>query len=152
MCTFPLADILVKFFDQLKSATSGYGSFDYEEAGYQESYLVKVDILINELPVPELATITHASKAKEYGKRLVQRLEENIPRQQFPIKIQACAKTKILARGDIKPVRKDVTAKCYGGDMSRKMKLLKHQAEGKKRMKMVGKVQLTQEVFRKLLT
>ena len=151
---FPLAEILVKFYDSLKSVSSGYGSFDYEEAGYEEAVLVKVNILINEVAVPELATITHATRAKEYGKRLVTKLHETIPRQQFAIKIQATVGTssKVLARGDIKPVRKDVTAKCYGGDMSRKMKLLKHQAEGKKRMRMVGKVQLSQDVFRKLLT
>ena len=149
---FPLADILTNFFDNLKSATSGYGSFDYEECGYEEAPLVKVDILINDNKVPELSTITHASRARDHGKKLVQRLEENIPRQQYAIKVQATVRSKILARGDIKPVRKDVTAKCYGGDLTRKMKLLRHQAEGKKRMKMIGKVQLSQDVFRKLLS
>ena len=149
---FPLAEILTNFFDSLKSATSGYGSFDYEEYEYAEASLVKVDILVNDTKVPELSTITHATRAREYGKKLVARLEENIPRQQFAIKVQAAVKSKILARGDIKPVRKDVTAKCYGGDLTRKMKLLRHQAEGKKRMKMVGKVQLSQDVFRKLLS
>ena len=150
--TFPLAEILTNFFDSLKAATSGYGSFDYEEYGYEEAPLVKVDILINDTKVPELATIAHASRAREHGKKLVARLEENIPRQQFAIKVQASVRSKILARGDIKPVRKDVTAKCYGGDLTRKMKLLRHQAEGKKRMKMVGKIQLTQDVFKKLLS
>lgn len=112
--TFPLAEILTNFFDNLKGATSGYGSFDYEEYGYEEAHLVKVDILINENKVPELATIAHASRAREHGKKLVARLEENIPRQQFAIKVQASVRSKILARADVKPVRKDVTAKCYG--------------------------------------
>lgn len=149
---FPLAEILTKFFDNLKSVTSGYGSFDYEDAGYEKTSLVKVDILINDEMVPELSTIAHVSRARQHGKMLVAKLEETITRQQFPIKIQAAAKSKILARGNIKPVRKDVTAKCYGGDLQRKMKLLKFQAEGKKRMRMVGKVQLSQDVFRKLLS
>ena len=104
--TFPLAEILTNFFDNLKGATSGYGSFDYEEYGYEEAHLVKVDILINENKVPELATIAHASRAREHGKKLVARLEENIPRQQFAIKVQASVRSKILARADVKPVRK----------------------------------------------
>ena len=102
--------------------------------------------------MPELSTITHASRAREYGKNLVAKLEQTISRQQFAIKIQAAVRAKILARGNIKPYRKDVTAKCYGGDLTRQRKLLKHQAEGKKRMKMVGKIQLSQDVFHKLLT
>lgn len=150
--SFPLAEILTKFFDSLKSVTSGYGSFDYEEAGYEESSVVKVDILVNEVIVPELSTICHATRARDHGSKLVQRMEETIPRQLFAIKVQAVVRSKIIARGDIKPVRKDVTAKCYGGDLTRKMKLLRYQAEGKKRMKMVGRVELSQDVFRKLLS
>lgn len=148
----PLGEILTNFFDTLKSITSGYGSFDYEEAGYEETSLIKVDIMLNDEPVPELATIVHITKAREHGKKIVRRLEETISRQQFAIKIQASTKSKILARGDLKPLRKDVTAKCYGGDLTRKAKLLRNQAEGKKRMKMVGKVQLSTDVFRKLLS
>ena len=102
---------------------------------FHNLHVVKVDIFINETAVPELSTIAHISRARDHGKRLVERLEENIPRQQFGIKIQAKAKGKVIARGDVKPYRKDVTAKCYGGDLTRKAKLLKHQAEGKKRMK-----------------
>ena len=114
--------------------------------------MVKVDILINDSIVQELSTISHISRAREHGKKLVQKLEELIPRQQFGIKIQAAVKGKFVARGNIKPYRKDVTAKCYGGDLTRKAKLLRHQAEGKKRMKMIGKVQLSQDVFKKLLS
>ena len=111
-----------------------------------------MDILVNDKPVPELSTITHTTRAREHSKRLVRRLEENITRQQFAIKIQASAKGKILARGDIEPYKKDVTSKLYGGDLTRKAKKLRHQAEGKKRLKMYGKVQISQDVFRKLLS
>ncbi len=148
----PLAEIVTDFFDNLKNVTSGYGSFDYEEAGYRESKLMKVDILLNDVVVPELATVMHSSKAKEKSKKTVARLTDLIPRQQFAIKVQAAVGSKIIARGDVKPVRKDVTAKLYGGDLTRKMKKLHHQAEGKKRMRAVGNVQLSQDIFRKLLT
>ena len=111
-----------------------------------------MDIIVNEKPIPELATITHTTRAREHSKRLVRRLEENITRQQFAIKIQACAKGKVLAMGDIEPYKKDVTSKLYGGDLTRKAKKLRHQAEGKKRLKMYGKVQISQDVFRKLLS
>jgi len=148
----PLNEIVVNFFDRLKSVTSGYGSFDYEDAGYQSSSLIKVDILLNDKPVQELSTIVHASHVREKGHEMVDKLVENLPRQQFKIKVQAVTGSKVWARGDVKPYRKDVTAKCYGGDITRKMKLLKYQAEGKKRMKAIGNVEVSKEAFIKLLT
>ena len=148
----PLNEVVVDFFDTLKSLTSGYGSFDYEDAGYQESNLVKVDFLLNDKPVEELGMVVHASNAREKGNRVVEKLVEHLPRQQYKIKVQAAVGSKILARGDIKPFRKDVTAKCYGGDMSRKMKLLKYQAEGKKRLRSIGNIEVSKDTFIKLLT
>ena len=149
---FPLNEIIVNFFDRLKSITSGYGSFDYEDAGYQESMLTKIDILLNDESVQELSSIVHTSRAREKGKEMASKLKENLPRQQFGIKIQAASGSHILAREDIKPYRKDVVAKCYGGDIRRKMKLLKFQAEGKKRLKTIGKIDIPKETFIKLLT
>ena len=148
----PLNEIVVDFFDQLKSVTSGYGSFDYEDAGYQESSLSKIDIMLNDKPVHELSSVVHSSHAREKGQEMVNKLVENLPRQQFKIKVQAACGSKIIARDDIKPYRKDVTAKCYGGDVRRKMKLLKFQAEGKKRMKSIGNIEVSKDVFIKLLT
>jgi elongation factor 4 len=148
----PLNEIVTNFFDKLKSITSGYASFDYEDAGYEPSDLVRLDVLLNGTAVPELASICHTSKALGRAKSVVANLKDELPRQQFSIAIQAAVRGKVLARSDIKPVRKDVTAKCYGGDMSRKMKLLKYQAEGKKRMKMVGNIEIAKETFIKILT
>jgi len=148
----PLNEIVTSFFDALKSATSGYASFDYEDAGFEAADLVRLDVLLNGTMVAELATVGHASKARERAKAVVANLREELPRQQFNIAIQAAVRGKVLARTDIKPSRKDVTAKCYGGDMSRKMKLLKNQAEGKKRMKMVGNIEIAKETFIKILT
>ena len=148
----PLNEIVVDFFDRLKCITSGYGSFDYEDAGYQETLLTKIDILLNDQCVQELSCIVHTSRAREKAKSMVNKLQENIPRQQFKIKIQATCGSHILARQDINPYRKDVTAKCYGGDVTRKMKLLKHQAEGKKRLRSFGNIDISKETFIKLLT
>lgn len=148
----PLSEIVTTFFDRLKSVTSGYGSFDYEEAGYEESHLAKLEILLNEVAVPEMASIVHASRARERGKETVAKLKEHLTRQQFSVKIQATVGSKVMARDDLKALRKDVTAKCYGGDLRRKMKLLKYQAEGKKKMKNIGRLQISQDVFRKILT
>ena len=148
----PLNEIVVNFFDRLKSVTSGYGSFDYEDAGYRETSLNKIDILLNDESVQELTCIVHTSRAREKGKELVSKLKECLPRQQFNIKIQAASGSKILARDDIKAYKKDVTAKCYGGDVRRKMKLLAYQAEGKARLKSIGKIEVSKDTFVKLLT
>jgi elongation factor 4 len=148
----PLNEIVVNFFDRLKSITSGYGSFDYEDAGYRETTLNKIDILLNDECVQELTCIVHTSRAREKGKELVLKLKESLPRQQFTIKIQAVTGSKVLARDDIKAYKKDVTAKCYGGDVRRKMKLLAHQAEGKARLKSIGKIEVSKDTFVKLLT
>ena len=150
--SFPLNEIVVNFFDRLKSITSGYGSFDYEDAGYRETLLTKIDILLNDECVQELATIVHTSRAKEKGKEMVLKLKEHLPRQQYNIKIQAASGSHILARENIKAYRKDVLAKCYGGDVRRKMKLLKFQAEGKKKLKTIGNVDISKDTFIKLLT
>ena len=151
----PLNEIVVNFFDRLKSITSGYGSFDYEDAGYRESFLTKVDILINDETIPELSTIVHTSRARDKGKEMVSKLKENLPRQQYLIKVQAATGSKILARDDIKPFKKDVLAKLKsnpGGNTGRAMKLLKNQEKGKARLKSIGKVQVSKETFIKLLT
>ena len=148
----PLNEIVTNFFDRLKSVTSGYASFDYEDAGYSQSDLVRLDVLLNDSPVPELATVGHSSKALVRAKAVVANLREELPRQQFNIKVQGVVRGKVLARADIKALRKDVLAKCYGGDVSRKMKLLKNQAEGKKRMKMVGNIEIAKETFINILT
>jgi GTP-binding protein LepA len=147
----PLAEIVLDFFDQLKSKTKGYASLDYELIGLRESELVKLDILLAGDPVDALSLIVHKDKAYNAGRAMTERLRKQIPRQQFEVAIQASVGTKIIARESVKAVRKDVIAKCYGGDISRKRKLLEKQKEGKKRMKQVGRIEVPQEAFLSVL-
>jgi GTP-binding protein LepA len=148
----PLSELIIDFYDRLKSITRGYASLDYQFDCYQAEDLVKLDILVNAEPVDALAIIVHREDAYHKGQKLISRLKELIPRQLFVVPIQAAVGKKVISRADVKPLRKDVLAKCYGGDITRKKKLLEKQKKGKRRMKMIGAVEVPQEAFMALLS
>ncbi|MGH2605489.1 MAG: elongation factor 4, partial [Anaerolineales bacterium] len=147
----PLSEMIVDFYDQLKSRTRGYASLDYSFSGYRPDELVKLEILVNEEPVDALATIVHRDDAYHKGQAVVSKLKELIPRQLFPVPIQAMAGGRVISRANVRAIRKDVLAKCYGGDVTRKRKLLEKQKRGKKRLKRVGNVEIPQDAFMAVL-